>query len=163
MALVLSLALATLLTSCSRPGSGAVTRSEAQTAYVAAGMVGWEGVLLSTMGGVDNGTVGTHMMRRTVDSTVFLDWNPSDSSYPTTVIITTVGYNETATGYLVNGTITSTAYDVSTAEETYDITLSHATRPVKTITGTLTKSGGVWDGSLSFNGMSYSYSDLNTL
>jgi hypothetical protein len=145
IALAICLAFIAVITGCSAPGSSspAISRDQALEAFDAAGMTAWEAALIS-IGGVswtDTGTSGTHMKRSNVEGTVYIDWNPSDDSYPMTFIITAVNYPESVTGYVVNGTMPANATSSSNSSQAFDLTLSHASKPVRTVTGTLTKTG----------------------
>jgi hypothetical protein len=159
--LAICLAFVVLVASCTGAGS-AVSRQQAQIAYAAAWMLSFESISI-TLGSpgtdwVDDGTSGTHMKRRNVAGTVFMDWDSSNGAFPST--LTAVGYLETATGYTFDGTIVGVTTDATHSTTTYNLTLSHPTLTVNSMIGTLTTVSSVTTGSLSFNGASFTYAEL---
>ena len=162
VALAICLAFVVLITSCTGAGSPAVNLQQAQLAYAAAMVLSFESLPI-TLGAqgidwVDGGTSGTHMKRRNVAGTVFMDWDSSSGAFPST--LTAVGYLETATGYTFDGTIVGVTTDATHSTTTYNLTLSHPTLKVNSITGALATVSSVTTGSLSFNGVSYTYAQL---
>ena len=100
------------------------------------------------------------MKRKNVAGTLAFEKNPSDGSYPSTTTTTGISYPETGTGYTLNGTVVGVSTDATHSTSTYSLALSHPMLSVNSISGTLTTVSGVTTGSLSFNGVSYSYAEL---
>ncbi len=166
-ALAICLAFSLLISGCTGGNSPAVDRQQAQLAFAAALVVDVDGLFLSIgaqgVDWVDNGTVLLDMKRRNLAGTVTLDWNPSDGSYTNTATITAIGYLEPQTGYTLDGTIVGVSTDSTHSTSTFDLTLSHPTLKVTSITGTLSGNiGPGTTGSLNFNGEPYTYAELTS-
>jgi hypothetical protein len=138
----------------SSPSTTPVTQAQAVTAYNATAAMLSAAFLLST----DNGTTSTHLKYKDAGGTLLFDQTPV-SGYPQDIIITGNAYNETSTGYVLKGTQTIAATAVMTGTITYALTLTHASEPVTSITGTLTF-GATVTGSLTFNSTSYTAAQL---
>jgi hypothetical protein len=162
-ALAICLAFIVLVSGCSGGGhSPAIDLQQAQLGWAAAMVVGADGSLISSgmTAWVDNGTVGNDMKRKNPAGTLTLDLNPSDGSYTNTMTLTASGYLESQTGYTLDGTIVGVSTDPTHSTLTFNLTLSHPTLRVTSITGTLNQVSSVSSGSLSFNGDPYTYAQL---
>jgi len=164
-ALAICLAFIVLISGCTGGGGPAIDRQQAQLAFAAALVAEFDALPLMSGGtdGVDwadNGTVLPDLKRKNLAGTLAFEWNPNDGNYPNTQTLTTIGYLEAQTGYTLGGTVVGIYTDSTHSSSTYNLTLSHPTLVVTSITGTLTTVNSVVTGSLSFNGVPYTWAEL---
>jgi hypothetical protein len=144
----LGLGIAALAASCSL-GSGmpAVDIDQAKEAYnaVQAARAEADPITGGATEGVswsDNGTVAADLKRISTDGAVAVEKNPSTpSTYPTTIVYTFQGFVDPATGYTINGTISYVGAAPSAGSDTTDLALSNPAKAVRTLSGTVSRSG----------------------
>ena len=85
---------------------------------------------------------------------------PNNSTLPSTATVTLTAFLETGVGYLMDGTAVMVNAASGDITSTYNLSVSHPTFPVKTITGTIVQSGSTWSGTLYYNGTGYTAAQL---
>jgi hypothetical protein len=163
LALVICLSFAFLAAGCTGGGnSPGVSLQQAQIAFGAVLLMGFDVTnVISSGTTLVNNT--SELKKQNALLTLTYDKVPNDGTYTRVETVTAQSYLETGTGYLLNGTVVTSSASGTDSASSYDLTMSNSINPIFTvtsITGTLTNSSGVTTGSLSFNGVSYSYAEL---
>ena len=156
---VLCVILPLAFTSCDlflAPVSLSVAK-EAFTASVALDDAAWNYTPIK----IDNGSNPNYEKWSNSAGTVTWEGNyGAANAYPHVYQIMGYKYVHTASGYSLSGGITETFASSTYVTYDHNLNLSHGTKPVEKITGTLTFSGGAWSGSLKFNNDTYDYSEF---
>jgi hypothetical protein len=169
---LLGLLLVLLVTGCTPPAPSApstdVSLAQAKVAFTAIQDASTDASYIT--GGVtgmipwtDNGTVGADLRRISANGTLAIEMNPSTyGAFPSTITYTLQGYVDAATGYAISGTMVYVGTSFSAGSATTSLSLSHPTEPVQRVTGSLTRSSYIVNGSYTFNGKDYTFADLTS-
>jgi hypothetical protein len=161
------LGIGVLISSCAAPGAGgSVSLMDAQNAFAAVIIMGADVIPLTDHLGAGETLIYDlsspfELKRRNVAHTLMYDLIPYNS-FPNSSTVTATAFPETYTGYSISGTVVETlAASGGAYTGTYNISLSHPSLRVNSITGVLTgPSGGPSTGTLYFNGTGYTFAQL---